>query len=441
MNSYSNKNILIDLKKLQMNEDSKYLSFVTLINCPLNLQNDSSGMNNYAFIDQIFNENVFYQIPKIDHTQQEEEEVEIKNIKSSELNGQLENFCICKSLDIHSKQIINVFNNLTYFMKICSFIYFPLDSSKHSVSSSIKIHTDDEPCLITFYERLCFEMTTDLDETRLQVFFFLPVNVYVEDSIVRNKTDQHLSTGCLQSSGLSIRGHAMLSHEGLPPEREILEYACLDSIDLNLIEVENAVNIQVRNILSTSSSFIILLFWIAPIHLCMCDIHTSLCNESLTLKVGIIQIRQLLRLYPGSWLKAGSISVPELRINAKFECHPPTPATINEQLEFLPTNSNILSCACLGGSTNYYTLVQGEQFFKSTFRLSEQSVFGRSLFRPDLHVLHSHFIFEHIKRFHDELDDKKVFYPSFWMDPPLAYQGNQINDTDKLETFKVQTYK
>ncbi|CAF1173527.1 unnamed protein product [Adineta steineri] len=230
-------------------------------------------------------------------------------------------------------------------------------------------------------------------------------------SIEGNKTDQHLSTGCLQSSGLSIRGHAMLSHEGLPPEREILEYACLDSIDLNLIEVENAVNIQVRNILSTSSSFIILLFWIAPIHLCMCDIHTSLCNESLTLKVGTIQIRQLLRLYPGSWLKAGSISVPELRINAKFECHPPTPATINEQLEFLPTNSNILSCACLGGSTNYYTLVQGEQFFKSTFRLSEQSLFGRSLFRPDLHVLHSHFISEHVNRFHHELDDEETFYP------------------------------
>ncbi|CAF1459037.1 unnamed protein product [Adineta steineri] len=30
----------------------------------------------------------------------------------------------------------------------------------------------------------------------------------------------------------------------------------------------------------------------------------------------------------------------------------------------LATNSNILSCAYLGGSTNYYTLVQGEQFFK-----------------------------------------------------------------------------
>ncbi|CAF4284510.1 unnamed protein product, partial [Adineta steineri] len=184
--------------------------------------------------------------------------------------------------------------------------------------------------------------------------------------------------------------------------------------------------------------------------------YTSLCNESLTLKVGTIQVRQLLRLYPGSWLEAGSISVPELRINAKFECHPSTPTTINEQLEFLrrhdqhsqrlhflynpksqqtlniPTrstnlkrsssvglaiNSNILSCAYLGGSTNYYTLVQGEQLFKSTFRLSEQSSSGRSLFRPDLHVLHSHFIFEHkynwtnyehVNRFHDELYDEEI---------------------------------
>ncbi|CAF1398557.1 unnamed protein product [Adineta steineri] len=123
--------------------------------------------------------------------------------------------------------------------------------------------------------------------------------------------------------------------------------------------------------------------------------HTSLCNESLNLKVGTIQIRQLFRLYPGSWLEAGSISVPELRINAKFECQPPTPAAINEQLEFLLTNSNILSCARRGGSTNYYTLIQGEQFFKSSFRLSEQSSFGCSLFHPDVHVLHSHFIFEH----------------------------------------------
>ncbi|CAF4471156.1 unnamed protein product, partial [Adineta steineri] len=72
---------------------------------------------------------------------------------------------------------------------------------------------------------------------------------------------------------------------------------------------------------------------------------------------------------------------------------------------------NILSCARRGGSTNYYTLIQGEQFFKSSFRLSEQSSFGCSLFHSDLHVLHSHFIFEHVNRFHDELDNEDIFYP------------------------------
>ncbi|CAF1452823.1 unnamed protein product [Adineta steineri] len=50
-----------------------------------------------------------------------------------------------------------------------------------------------------------------------------------------------------------------------------------------------------------------------------------------------------------------------------------------------------------------------------------QLSFGRSLFRPHLHVLHSHFIFEHkynrtnydqhVNRFYDELDDKEIFYP------------------------------
>ncbi len=30
---------------------------------------------------------------------------------------------------------------------------------------------------------------------------------------------------------------------------------------------------------------------------------------------------------------------------------------------------------------------------------------------------------------------------SFWMDPPLAYQGNQVTDLDNIETFKRQTYK
>ena len=190
----------------------------------------------------------------------------------------------------------------------------------------------------------------------------------------------------------------------------------------------------------------------------MCNFHTLACNESLTLKIGGIQIRQLLRLYPGSWLEAGSIYLPELRVNAKFECHPPTPVCIQEQLEFLrrhdqqtqrlhflyvnksqatlnvptsthnkrPSNvgltnpTSISSCACLGGSSTYYTLVQGEQFFKNTYRLSEQPSFGRSLFRPEVHVIHSHPIFkqkynwityEYMERSEPSLSEEEIFYP------------------------------
>ncbi|CAF1031213.1 unnamed protein product [Adineta ricciae] len=367
----------------------------------------------------------------------------------------------------------------------------------HNVTLHLLHHTEHAPSPIGFCERLCVEMTTDLNETRLQVLF-LPVNVYVEDTIVRNKSDHHLSTGSLQLSGLIIRGHAMLSHEGLPPERETLEYAwqmeillgkisarltmiqmekilgfvknfylqimedeytlvrspvmdktkwieklkydvlrfSLDSVDLNLIETGNAINVQVT-----------------PVRLCMCNMHTSTCNEGLTLKVGAIQMRQLLRLHPGSWLEAGSIHIPELRINAKFDCHGPAAANTNEQLEFLRRHDqysqrlhflyttksqqssgatgakrpstivlpyNTFACACLGGSPHYYTLVQGEQFFRSTFRLSEQPSFGLSLFQPDVHVIHSHPIFKHKYNWHtyshssgptERLNDEEIFYP------------------------------
>lgn len=187
----------------------------------------------------------------------------------------------------------------------------------------------------------------------------------------------------------------------------------------------------------------------------MCNLHTSSCNEGLTLKIGAIQIRQLLRLHPQSWLEAGSIQIPELRLNAKFDCHPPIPINLTEQIEFLrrhdqhtqrlhflyssksqsntsttskrpsivglPINSIMPSCACLGGSPNYYTLVSGEQFFKSTYRLSEQPSFGRSLFKPDVHVIYSHSIFEQKYQWdayeqinndvNEQLPDEEIFYP------------------------------
>ncbi|CAF3889879.1 unnamed protein product, partial [Rotaria sp. Silwood1] len=212
-----------------------------------------------------------------------------------------------------------------------------LDYDVFNIEIDIGPHIDNEPYPIAFCERFCVEMTTDLDETRLQVFFLL-INLYIEDRIVRNKSDQHLSTGNLQLSGFVIHGHAMLSHEDLLSERETLEYAwqlevifdeilahgknfylqiiedeyiltcspvidrtkwiekfkydvlrfSLDSINFNFVEIGNVVNMQ-----------------IAPIRLCI------------------------------SWLEVGSINVLELRINAKFEFHPPTPVNINEQLEFL----------------------------------------------------------------------------------------------------------
>ncbi|CAF0751257.1 unnamed protein product [Adineta steineri] len=105
----------------------------------------------------------------------------------------------------------------------------------------------------------------------------------------------------------------------------------------------------------------------------------------------------------------------------------------------LATNSNIVSCACLGSSRNYYSLIHGEQFFKSSSCLSEQSSFGCSLFRLDSYVLHLHFIFEHkynwtnyehVNRLHDELNDEKFFYPfDFYGQQKQSNEQHQnIND-------------
>ena len=280
---------------------------------------------------------------------------------------------------------------------------------------------------------------------------------------------------------------------------DVLRFS-LDSVDLNLVEIGNAVQIQVRGhfVFELSKKKLNSFFFLqlAPVRLCMCNMHTALCNESLTFKLGSIQIRQLLRLYPGSWLEAGSISIPELRINAKFECHPPTPATITEQLEFLrrhdqhsqrlhflyatktsvqtpsttlnipsttttamnlkrpsnvglATNINLPSCACLGGSTSYYTLVQGEQFFKSTFRLCEQSTFGRSLFRPDTHVIHSHPIFakkylwnqyERRTNSDEHLDDEEIYYPfDFCTQPKPTDNDQDLDNNDNHFRHSVPT--
>ena len=41
----------------------------------------------------------------------------------------------------------------------------------HKITAHLTHHTDDQACPIAFCERVCFEMTTDLGETRLQLLF------------------------------------------------------------------------------------------------------------------------------------------------------------------------------------------------------------------------------------------------------------------------------
>ncbi|CAF4989915.1 unnamed protein product [Rotaria sp. Silwood1] len=85
-------------------------------------------------------------------------------------------------------------------------------------------------------------------------YFSLPINIYVEDTVISNKSDQHLSTGSLQLFGLIIRGHAILSHEGLPLKRKTLEYAWQMEILLGKISTRLTV-IQTEKILCFLKNF------------------------------------------------------------------------------------------------------------------------------------------------------------------------------------------
>ncbi|CAF1559534.1 unnamed protein product, partial [Rotaria sordida] len=89
-----------------------------------------------------------------------------------------------KKIIVHDDPLVDIIDETypfdpRYFRPLMATVRVAL----HNITGHLIHHTDDEPCPIAFCERLCFEMTTDLDETRLQVFF-LPVNIYIEDTIV-----------------------------------------------------------------------------------------------------------------------------------------------------------------------------------------------------------------------------------------------------------------
>jgi GR25 family glycosyltransferase involved in LPS biosynthesis len=49
--------------------------------------------------------------------------------------------------------------------------------------------------------------------------------------------------------------------------------------------------------------------------------------------------------------------------------------------------------------------------------------------------------FWHLDRMQASLIRSSPTLQTFWMDPPLAYQGNKVIDLDNIQTFKRTTYK
>ncbi|CAF4971055.1 unnamed protein product, partial [Rotaria sp. Silwood1] len=89
-----------------------------------------------------------------------------------------------KKIIVHDDPLVDIIDETIpfdprYFRPLMATLRVAL----HNITGHLIHHTDHEPCPIAFCERLCFEMTTDLDETRLQLFF-LPINVYIEDTII-----------------------------------------------------------------------------------------------------------------------------------------------------------------------------------------------------------------------------------------------------------------
>ena len=202
------------------------------------------------------------------------------------------------------------------------------------------------------------------------------------------------------------------------------------------------------------------------------------CNENLTLQIGKIGIHQYLRFQPNLWLEVGSIEIPELRLNGKLDCHTSSLTYLDEQINFLrlhdqrserlhflynikshstnfkrttlsnvSNNFTLVSCACLGGSPGYFSLVSGDQFFNRLFLLTEQSTFGSSLFRPDCHVLYSHSIFQHrydwpkysaIRQPNvSAFEDEGIFYPFDFCSQSKVAEPQPSNETTSDNTIPI----
>ncbi|XP_048589365.1 transmembrane protein KIAA1109 homolog isoform X3 [Nematostella vectensis] len=131
-------------------------------------------------------------------------------------------------------------------------LYISLYDFKTELTKHCGPNEPSSPLLIM--ERLTFEMHKTYKETRLQVHL-TPMTILVSDNNERGLMHQHLSKGHLSLSGFQMRGHAMFSDKGLPPDSETLEYAWLVELQFGILSGKITIP-QIQSLVNWGQTFV-----------------------------------------------------------------------------------------------------------------------------------------------------------------------------------------
>ncbi|EDO32365.1 predicted protein, partial [Nematostella vectensis] len=131
-------------------------------------------------------------------------------------------------------------------------LYISLYDFKTELTKHCGPNEPSSPLLIM--ERLTFEMHKTYKETRLQVHL-TPMTILVSDNNERGLMHQHLSKGHLSLSGFQMRGHAMFSDKGLPPDSETLEYAWLVELQFGILSGKITIP-QIQSLINWGQTFV-----------------------------------------------------------------------------------------------------------------------------------------------------------------------------------------
>ncbi|XP_036364401.1 transmembrane protein KIAA1109 homolog isoform X4 [Octopus sinensis] len=183
---------------------------------------------NYFGEDQHFTD--FYNAPKND----EENDVSFPNLSTSEERS--------GSFDPRKYRPLSVTFSVTLH-----------DMQIHLIKNC---NVDEVPCPCLYVERLGFEMDKSYKETKLQLLIS-PSLLLSRDSTERDAEHAHIHEGHLALSGLQVRGHAMFSGEGLPLDRDTIEYAWLVEVIVGSLS-GRLTSPQVQSIVEFLETFIML---------------------------------------------------------------------------------------------------------------------------------------------------------------------------------------